>query len=40
MMINPNNKTGVVALSNAAFKDNSKLCLELLKKLDDKENEN
>ena len=39
MMINPNNKTGVVALSNAAFKDNSKLCLELLKKLDDKENE-
>ena len=40
MMINPNNKTGVVVLSNAAFKDNSKLCLELLKKLDGKENEN
>jgi len=37
MMINPNNKTGVVVLSNAAFKDNSKLCLELLKKLNGKE---
>ena len=39
MMINPNNKTGVVALSNAAFKDNSKMCIELLEKLDSKENE-
>ena len=39
MMINPNNKTGVVLLSNAAFKDSSKLCIELLEKLDDKENE-
>ena len=33
MMINPNNKTGIVVLSNAAFKDNSKLSLQLLKKL-------
>jgi len=39
MMINPNKKTGVVALSNAAFKNNFKLSLELLKKLDYKENE-
>jgi CubicO group peptidase (beta-lactamase class C family) len=40
MMINPNNKTSIVLLSNAAFKDNSKLCVELLEKLDSKENEN
>jgi hypothetical protein len=40
MMIDPNKKTGVVALSNAAFKDNTKLSLELLKKLNGKENEN
>lgn len=39
MMINPKSKTGVVALSNAAFKDNSKLCMGLLEKLDGKENE-
>lgn len=40
MMINPNNKTGVVVLTNAAFKDNIKLSIELLQKLHDKENEN
>jgi len=40
MMIDPNNKTGVVVLSNAAFKNNTKLSLELLKKLNGKENEN
>jgi len=40
MMINPNNKTGIVVLSNAAFKNNSKLSIELLKKFGDKENEN
>ena len=33
MMINRNNKTGIVVLSNAAFKDYSKLGLQLLKKL-------
>ena len=40
MIINPNNKTGVVVLSNVAIKNNTKLSLELLKKLNDKENEN
>ena len=40
MMINPSNKTGVVVLTNAAFKDNSKLSIELLKKMDYTENEN
>ena len=40
MMINPNNRTGVVLLSNAALKDNTKLCVELLEKLESKENKN
>ena len=40
MMINSNNKTGVILLSNAALKDNTKLCVELLEKLESKENKN
>ncbi len=36
MMMNLNEKTGVVVLSNAAFKDNSKVCIELLRVMADK----
>ena len=36
MMMNLNEKTGIVVLSNAAFKDNSKLSIELLQILSDK----
>ena len=36
MMMNPNDRTGVVALTNAALKDNGVLSIKLLKKLSDK----
>jgi len=36
MMMNLNKKTGIVVLTNAAFKDNSKLSIKLLQKLSDK----
>jgi len=36
MMMNLNEKTGIVVLSNAALKDNSKLCIKLLQILSDK----
>jgi CubicO group peptidase (beta-lactamase class C family) len=36
MMMNLNEKIGIVVLTNAAFKDNSKLSIKLLQKLSDK----
>ena len=35
MMMNPNNKTGVVVLTNAALKDNAVLSIKLLENLSD-----